>query len=80
MRRNSKELRTLLKATSKEEQIHGLFGVELVDTIREENPGLFDDEFEAEIREACRRAYEAEMGMLDWIFGEGELNFYRESM
>ena len=29
-----------VEATSKEEQIHGLFGVELVETIREENPDL----------------------------------------
>ena len=70
-----KGIANAVEATSKEEQIHGLFGVELVDAIREENPDLFDDEFEAEIREACRRAYEAEMGMLDWIFGEGELQF-----
>lgn len=70
-----KGISNAVEATSKEEQIHGLFGVELVDTIREENPDLFDDAFEAEIGEACQQAYEAEMDMLDWIFSEGELEF-----
>ena len=70
-----KGISNAVEATSKEEQIHGLFGVELVDTIREENPELFDDEFEAEIQEACQQAYEAEMDILDWIFSEGELEF-----
>jgi len=70
-----KGISNAVEATSKEEQIHGLFGVELVDTIREENPDLFDDEFEEEIQEACQQAYEAEMDILDWIFAEGELDF-----
>ncbi len=70
-----KGISNAVEATSKEEQIHGLFGVELVDTIREENPDLFDDSFEAEIQETCQQAYEAEMDILDWIFSEGELEF-----
>jgi ribonucleoside-diphosphate reductase beta chain len=70
-----KGISNAVEATSKEEQIHGLFGVELVDTIREENPDLFDDEFEEEVQEACQQAYEAEMDILDWIFSEGELEF-----
>ncbi len=70
-----KGISNAVEATSKEEQIHGLFGVELVDTIREENPDLFDDEFEANIQEACKQAYEAEMDILDWIFNGGELEF-----
>ena len=70
-----KGISNAVEATSKEEQIHGLFGVELVETIREENQDLFDDEFEAKIQEACQQAYEAEMDILDWIFGEGELEF-----
>lgn len=70
-----KGISNAVEATSKEEQIHGLFGVELVNTIREENPDLFDDDFENEIEEACRQAYEAEMDILDWIFSEGELDF-----
>jgi ribonucleoside-diphosphate reductase beta chain len=70
-----KGISNAVEATSKEEQIHGLFGVELVETIREERPELFDDEFEKEVRETCRQAYEAEMDILDWIFSDGELEF-----
>lgn len=70
-----KGIANAVEATSKEEQIHGLFGVELVETIREENPDLFDEDFEADVKQACERAYEAEMGILDWIFGDGELEF-----
>jgi ribonucleoside-diphosphate reductase beta chain len=70
-----KGISNAVEATSKEEQIHGLFGVELVETIREERPELFDDEFEKEVREACRQAYDAEMDILDWIFSDGELEF-----
>lgn len=64
-----------VEATSKEEQIHGLFGQELVETIQDENPEMFGDEFDQEVTEACEKAYEAEMGILDWIFSEGELDF-----
>ncbi len=70
-----KGISNAVEATSKEEQIHGLFGVELVNTIREENPEMFDEEFEEEVQEACMKAYEAEQDILDWIFEEGELDF-----
>ncbi len=64
-----------VEATSKEEQIHGLFGVELIDVMREEHPEWFGAEFERAVQEACRRAYRAENKVLDWIFSEGELDF-----
>ena len=70
-----KGIANAVEATSKEEQIHGLFGVKLVETIREENPDLFDDDFEEDVQAACQQAYEAEMEILDWIFGDGELEF-----
>jgi len=70
-----KGISNAVEATSKEEQIHGLFGVELVNTIREENPEMFDEEFEEQVQNACRKAFEAEQDILDWIFSEGELDF-----
>ena len=70
-----KGISNAVEATSKEEQIHGLFGVELINTIQEENPELFGDGFDERVREACEKAYDAEMGILDWIFSEGELDF-----
>ncbi len=70
-----KGISNAVEATSKEEQIHGLFGQELVQKIREENPDLFGERFEEDVKEACKEAYEAEMEILDWIFSEGELDF-----
>lgn len=70
-----KGIANAVEATSKEEQIHGLFGVELVETIKTENPDLFDEDFEEDIQDACQQAYEAEMEILDWIFSDGELEF-----
>lgn len=70
-----KGISNAVEATSKEEQIHGLFGQELVETIRNENPELFNAQFEEDVKEACQEAYDAEMEILDWIFSEGELDF-----
>ncbi|MDR9445065.1 MAG: ribonucleotide-diphosphate reductase subunit beta [Haloquadratum sp.] len=70
-----KGIANAVEATSKEEQIHGLFGVELVETIRAERPELFDDAFDAEVRALCEQAHDAEMAILDWIFADGELAF-----
>jgi ribonucleoside-diphosphate reductase beta chain len=64
-----------VEATSKEEQIHGLFGVELIRVMREEHPAWFGSAFDARVVEACRGAYAAEQRVLDWIFAEGELDF-----
>jgi len=50
-----KGITNAVEATSKEEQIHGLFGVELVEVIREENPDLFDEDFEEEVRRPVSR-------------------------
>ena len=70
-----KGISNAVEATSKEEQIHGLFGQELIETIRAENPELFGKQFEQDVQQACEKAYEAEMGILDWIFKDGELPF-----
>jgi len=52
-----------------------LFGQDLVQTIKAENPALFNENFAEDVQQACEKAYEAEMGILDWIFSEGELDF-----
>jgi ribonucleoside-diphosphate reductase beta chain len=70
-----KGISNVVEATSKEEDIHGNFGVELINIIKEENPEWFDLEFENLIDSACKKAYIAECGILDWIFEKGELDF-----
>ena len=70
-----KGISNVVEATSKEEEIHGNFGAELINIIKKENPEWFDAEFEELIDSACRKAYIAECGILDWIFEKGELKF-----
>ena len=70
-----KGISNVVEATSKEEDIHGNFGAELINIIKKENPEWFDEEFEELIYSACRKAYRAECGILDWIFEQGELSF-----
>jgi ribonucleoside-diphosphate reductase beta chain len=52
--------------TSKEELIHALVGIKLVNTIREEHPELFDEELTERIRHECEEAYKAEAKIIDW--------------
>jgi len=70
-----KGISNVVEATSKEEDIHGNFGSEIINIIKRENPEWFDDEFEQLIYSACKKAYKAECKILDWIFEEGELEF-----
>lgn len=70
-----KGISNVVEATSKEEDIHGNFGVEIINIIKSENPDWFDEDFSNLIYSACNKAYKAECGILDWIFEKGELNF-----
>ena len=65
----------VIEATSKEENLHGEFGVELINTIFEENPEWFDDKMKEEIYKLTEESYKAEKEVLDWIFEDGELDF-----
>lgn len=70
-----KGISNVVEATSKEEQIHGMFGIELIKIIQNEHPEWFDDGFVSGVQEACRQSFEAESGIVDWIFEAGELDF-----
>ena len=70
-----KGISNVVEATSKEEDIHGNFGVEIINIIKQENPEWFDEEFNNLVYSACKKAFKAECGILDWIFEKGELNF-----
>jgi len=70
-----KGISNVVEATSKEEEIHGNFGSEIINIIKSENPEWFDEEFEKLIDSACKKAYAAEVKILDWIFEKGELEF-----
>ncbi len=70
-----KGISNVVEATSKEEEIHGNFGAEIINIIKKENPEWFDKEFQELIYSACKKAYTAECSILDWIFEKGELKF-----
>jgi ribonucleoside-diphosphate reductase beta chain len=70
-----KGISNAVEATSKEEQIHGLFGIDLINIIRDEHPEWFDEEMKRKIVEACEEAYVAESRVVDWIYEAGELDF-----
>lgn len=70
-----KGMSNAIEATSKEEQIHGLFGIDLINTIRVEKPEWFDEELEEEVYAACKFAYESEEKVIDWIYEAGDLDF-----
>jgi ribonucleoside-diphosphate reductase beta chain len=70
-----KGISNVVEATSKEEDVHGNFGVEIINIIKKEYAEWFDDEFDEMIYSACEKAYKAECKVLDWIFDKGELEF-----
>ncbi len=70
-----KGISNAVEATSKEEQIHGMFGIDLINIIRQEHPDWFDDSHRETVRMMCVEAYQAESAIIDWIFETGELEF-----
>lgn len=62
----------VIQATAREEQLHTLFGLEIIKIVRKENPDWFDDEMEQKIRRNIRKAIRAEEEVIEWIFELGE--------
>jgi ribonucleoside-diphosphate reductase beta chain len=56
-----------VKYTRNEEHIHGLVGIKIINTIREEHPELFDKELEDKILSEAKEAYESEAKIIDWM-------------
>lgn len=70
-----KGISNAVEATSKEEDIHARFGFELVNIIKSENPDWFNKESINEVNRLCREAYKAEAAIVDWIYGDSDLDF-----
>ena len=70
-----KGISNVVEATSKEEQIHGDFGIDLIKIIKEENPDWFDEANSLVVQETCKEAFLSESKIIDWIFEKGELDF-----
>lgn len=70
-----KGISNVIASTSLEEATHNSFGCELVNTIRQENPGWFDEELTERIHSLVEEAFEAELNIVDWIFEEGDFAY-----
>lgn len=70
-----KGIDSIVLATQQDEMVHALFGVELINIIKEENPDWFNDDFYHKIYRACKKAYDAEEKIIDWMFEKGDLPF-----
>jgi len=70
-----KGISNIVEATSKEEQIHGNFGIEIINIIQKENPEWFNDKHRETVQDLCRQAFISESKIVDWIFENGELDF-----
>lgn len=56
-----------VKYTRNEENIHALVGMQIINTIREEMPELFDDELIKRIQHESLEAFKAESKIIDWM-------------
>lgn len=70
-----KDVDNVVQATQKEEIIHALFGICVIKHIQKEFPDWFNEHFYTKLYRACKKAYEAECNIIDWIFEAGELSF-----
>lgn len=76
---NFKGLSNIVEATSKEEDIHGKFGIKLYEIISKERPEYASKEFQQKVINLCNKALKAELKILDWIFEMGDLSFLTKS-
>jgi ribonucleoside-diphosphate reductase beta chain len=53
----------------------GLFGIDIINMVKEEHPEWFDEKQNEAVIQSCKDAYEAESEIIDWIFEKGELDF-----
>lgn len=75
-----KGISNAVEATSKEEDIHARFGFDLVNIIKQENPSWFTADVQDEILAACLEAYDAESDIIDWIYGDADLDFLPKAL
>lgn len=70
-----KDVDNVVQATQKEEMIHAMLGIYIINVIKSEHPDWFNESFYAKLERAAHKAYEAEAKIVDWIFEKGEMPF-----
>ena len=66
-----KSIYSLQSSTATEELYHYMFGLELINIIKQENQELWDTELKEYVKESVLKAYEAESKLVEWIFENG---------
>jgi len=56
-----------VKYTRNEENLHALVGIQIINTIREEYPELFDEELQERILKEAGEAFDSESQIVDWM-------------
>lgn len=72
-----KDTNKQVEYTSREENLHALIGIRLINAIRDEHPELFDQELEEKIIHEAKDALKYEMQIIKWIvngYDEENLN------
>lgn len=72
-----KDTNKQVEYTSREENLHAMIGIKIINTIREEYPELFDEKLEQKILFESQEAVRYECEIIDWIingYGNEHLN------
>ncbi len=73
-----KNVSNIIAWTSVDEQVHANAGIFLVNKLKKEYPHLFTPESFDHIYSVVKRSIETEGRILDWIFGEGEIDIVKK--
>jgi len=72
-----KDTNKQVEYTSREENLHAMIGMKIINVIRKEHPELFDKELEEKILHESQEAIKYEMQIIEWIvngYGAEKLN------
>lgn len=72
-----KDTNKQVEYTSREENLHAMIGIKIINTIKEEHPELFDQELEQKIYHEAQDAIKYEYRIIEWIvngYGHSTLN------
>ena len=72
-----KDTNKQVEYTSREENLHAMIGMKIINVIRKEHPELFDEELEEKILSESQEAVKYEMQIVEWIvngYGAENLN------
>ena len=70
-----KDTDNVIMDTTKEENIHALFGIYIINLLKEENPEIFPEDFSNIVKNAMIKSYESESRIIDWVFEHGDLEY-----